>query len=159
VKKFLPTFTFLAILSVALGLTPNGESNRPLLPVRKLPALDESLAEPSGSVGFLELVNSGTLGLSYRAVVDGIDWIVVVSGKPSRVRMVFTESPQFQTPEKISAGNKVDAILAQYPGQMKHEEGWGDWVELPSGFSAFLYSPNEKPSPEAKVKFIFKRHR
>lgn len=155
------TRPLLFALGVALAFAARAENSEPVrasLSLKNLPPLNSRLAAlPDTRV--LELANSGTLAPSFAAEVGGVPWIVSVEKETGRVLMVRTTSPTFQTPEHVSVGTQIASLAAKYPGKVLQELGWGDWIELPSGFCAFLHFPGETASATSTVKFIFRRCR
>lgn len=148
------------LVLLCYGRSPQ-DTPLPRLPLSKLPELNsilQNLPEPRGG----DLVNSGTIAHSYEVIVDEIPWRVAVQMKSpglGRVIMLKTLSPRFTSADGATTQTLVSDLKAKYPSSLYHEQGWGSWIELPSGISAFLCVEESKLTPESRVEFFFSRCR
>lgn len=111
----------------------------PLLPLPRVPALGECLpGVPETSVH--TITASAQTWPSYRVIDRGIRYVVAVDYE-DRVRWVSTGDAAFSTPEGVRVGDRARVAEAAAPGQeIVLEPGWGHYIELPSGWCAFIDS-------------------
>jgi hypothetical protein len=130
----------------------------PRLSLTALPRLNTRLRDlPESRAG--SLVNSGTIAFAYELVLGGVVWSISVEHDTGRVLMIMTSDPRFKTSEGVSVASDVAAVAARYPKATASELGWGEWIDLPSGFAAFIRGPNDKPAAGDKVQAFFQRCR
>lgn len=144
--------TFLLLSAIAQA----GESS-PRISLAELPGIGAVLSNlPDSRIS--TLVNSGTMAPTYDTKIKGIDYIVAVSREKHEVLFVSTESQKFRTPDGFSMASSFREILARFPQGKRHEEGWGTYVLLPSGWGAFwtIQGPEDL---ELRPRFFFRRER
>lgn len=142
----------------------------PLLPLRHVPALGECL--PSVPATSIHTMTASAQTWPSYAVVDGGVRFVIGVDREERVRFVSTNDAAFVTPEGVRVGDPAAAAQTAAPGRaIGLEMGWGHYIELPSGWCAFIDSswvdraghvqPNlniGKLGPDARVSFFFMRN-
>lgn len=111
----------------------------PLLPLQRMPVLGECLGNvPATSVR--TMTASAQTWPSYQVIAGGIHYSVGVDYE-ERVRWVSTSDAAFRSPEGLRVGDSAALAEKAAPSQkIVLEPGWGHYIELPSGWCAFIDS-------------------
>ena len=107
---------------------------------------------------------------SYATKVDGVEYSVGIDDdgeEKGLIRFISTTDPAFAPPEGLHIGDSPAAALQAAPGQeLMLENGWGNYVRLPSGWMAFIDDSNPPEDlnlgtrplgPNARVTMFFMR--
>lgn len=147
----------------AVGCVSAPRFQETVISLETLPKLGAVLADlPEATTG--TLVSPSQTYKSYKTVVDGVEYTLGVDDE-HRVRYVATTDASFRI-DGLKMGDSMDAVMRAAPGAtVRMENGWGSYVELPSGWRAFLDDGTEccpnlgtaPLKPTARVTMFFLR--
>ena len=141
----------------------------PVLTLETLPSLGDRLPGLQPTCA-RTIAASAQMWRSYHVIAGGIRFIAGVDDE-RHIRFLSTSDPSFTAPERLRVGDSPTAVTDAAPGRPIHlERGWGHYVELPSGWCAFLddswidssgdLHPNlgtRELGPRARITMFFKR--
>jgi hypothetical protein len=108
-----------------------------ILSLEQLPRLGEVLAG-SARTCRLTMAASAQMRPFHEVIVDARQFTVGVDSD-RRIRFISTIDSSFSPPEGLHVGDALSAVLKVAPGaQVVREMGWGHYVELSSGWCAFI---------------------
>jgi len=158
------------LIFLILPEKPTSECVESTITIQRMPLLGDHLSNlPTTCVE--TMVSSGQTWPSYEANIDGIKFTVGVD-KIASLRFISTSDPSFSPPEGLHVGDPAAAAQKAVPaGPMMEEPGWGSYIELPSGWYAFIddtrFDPSGKPvdmnlgtrplGKDATIRFFFRR--
>lgn len=115
----------------------SGPCVEPLLELERLPRLGERLSH-AGQTCTLTMGGPAQTWPAYSIVGSGLRFTVGVDSD-AIVRFLSTTDPTFAPAEGLHVGDAAAAALKAAPTeQVVTETGWGHYIRLPSGWSAFL---------------------
>jgi hypothetical protein len=107
---------------------------------------------------------------NYATKVDGVEYSIGIDDdgdEKDLIRFISTTDPAFAPPEGLRIGASPAEALKAAPGQeIVLENGWGNYVRLPSGWMAFIDDSNPPEDlnlgtrplgPNARVTMFFMR--
>ena len=108
----------------------------------------------------LLMTGSGGLEPAYEVEHEGSEF-TVCAYEDRLIHHVSTNDPRFRTPEGIAVGVSLKEVLELSKGKLVREPGWAFFVSLKSGWNAAFVQGESMTegelSPDAKVRFLFKR--
>ena len=108
----------------------------------------------------LLMTRSGSLEPAYEVEHEGLEF-TVCAYKDMLIHHVSTKDPRFRTPEGIAVEVSLKEVLDVSKGKLVEESGWAFFVSLKSGWNAAFVQGESMTegelSPDAKVRFLFKR--
>ena len=141
----------------------------PVIALSRVPQLGEPLAG-LGETCVWTVAASAQTWPSYEVAVNGTKFTIGVDEEHT-VRFIATSDPSFVTAEGLHVGDAASDALKAAPGRMvMRERGWGNFVVLPSCWSALLDDSHfdtdgrivlnlgeREPGPSARVAMLFMR--
>lgn len=125
------------VLCCTSATNPPPPCSDTVISLETLPRLGDALPDLPPSCMLTMVASSQTLP-SYETVIDGAKFTIGVDGE-SRVRFVSTNDATFAGVDGVKIGDSLDAVMSAAAGEsIQQEGGWGSFVRLPSGWSAFL---------------------
>lgn len=101
------------------------------------------------------LVNPGSINECDRVKYNDIDFSICYKDESSQeIEYIFTSDTNYSTREGIRVGHHYSDVSIQSKSELRHIQGWGYVLDLPSGWNA-VFDIASEPSDQSKVMSIF----
>ncbi len=146
---------FVLVTAFLTSNLPAAEFSCPESGIDRVPEIGEKLGSLPPSDQVL-VVNSATIAPCYSVTAKGISFDFAVSRSDNAVIYIATDSASFETPEGVTLTTSLSKLSVRYPDSTHWERGWGSFLELPSGWSAYI-SLEETLDGQGTISLFFKR--